>query len=114
MGLKTIKMGRDLCSSPLWVPFYPYTMFQNPIPRLSCQKSRKTIITKKVLITQSSNIVHCNWHTQQPTCAHMQAFLNTFSLFKLTFFHFLSRGVKETAKNFNVVDFDWEKCIKMA
>ena len=45
-------MGQDLFSSPPWVPFYPYTMFQNPIPRPSFQKSRKTIITQKVLVTQ--------------------------------------------------------------
>ena len=66
MGLKTIKMEWDLCSSPPWVPFYPYTMFQNPMPKPSCQKSRKTIITQKVLVTQSSNIVHCDQHTQKP------------------------------------------------
>ena len=73
-----MKMGRDLCSSPPWVPFYPYTMFQNPILRPSCQTLRKTIITWKLLVIQSSNIVHCDWHTQKPICADMQAFLNTF------------------------------------
>ena len=52
MGLKTIKIEWDLCSSPPWVPFYPYTMFQNPLPKPSCQKSRKIIITQKVLVTQ--------------------------------------------------------------
>ena len=26
-GVKTIKMGWDICGSPPWVPFYPYTMF---------------------------------------------------------------------------------------
>ena len=46
-------MGQDLFSSPPWVPFYPYTMFQNPIPKPSFQKSRKTIITQKVLVTQA-------------------------------------------------------------
>ena len=93
-------MEWDLCSSPPCIPFYPYTMFQNPMPKPSCQKSRKTIITQKVLLTQSSNIVHCNWHTQKPICADFQAFSNTFSLFKLMFFHFLSGGVKQRAKNF--------------
>ena len=78
MGLKTITMAWDLCSSPLWVPFYPYTMFQNPIPRPSCQKPRKTIITQKVLVTQSSHIVYCVWHTQKPLWADLQAFSNTF------------------------------------
>ena len=60
MGLKTMKMGWDLCSSPPWVAFYPHTMFWNPISRPSCKKSRKTMITPKVLVTQSSNIVHCD------------------------------------------------------
>ena len=102
MGLTTIKMEWDLCSSPPWVPFHLYTMFQDPMPKPSCQKSRKTIITWKVLVKQSSNIVHCNQHTQKPTCTDFQAFLNTFSLYKLMgFFSFFVRGgAKQTAKNF--------------
>ena len=56
---------------------------------------QKTIITKKVLVTQSFSIVHSDQHTEKPTCADLQAFSNTFSLFKLIFFHFLSGGVKE-------------------
>ena len=47
-------------------PFFPYTMFQNPVPKPSCHKSWKTLITQKVLVTQSSNIVHCDQHTQKP------------------------------------------------
>ena len=103
MGSKTITMKWNLCSSPPWVPFHPYTMFQIPIPRPSCQKPRKTIITIKVLVTQSSNIVHCDQHAQKPIhadiqafpnisiptkhiCADFQAFPNTFSLYKYTFF----------------------------
>ena len=82
MGLKTIKMEWDLCSSPPWVPFYPYTMFQNPMPKPSCQKSRKTIITQKVLVTQSSNIVHCDQHTQKPMCADFQALKFECTLFQ--------------------------------
>ena len=62
-GVKTIKMAWDLCSSPPCIPFYPYTMFQNPMPKPFNQKSRKAIITQKVLVTQSCNIVHCIWHT---------------------------------------------------
>ena len=87
-----------------WVPFYPYTMFQNPISR-SSSKMQKTLITQKVLVTQSSNIVHCNWHTQKPTCADLQAFWNTFSCSSWICFHFLSGGVKETAKISLFVDF---------
>ena len=44
--------------------------------------------------------MHCNQLTQKPICAHFQAFSNTSSLCKLMFFHFLSGGVKQTAKNF--------------
>ena len=78
MGLKTIKMEWDLCSSPSCVPFYPYTMFQNPMPKPSCIKLRKTIITQQVLITQSSNIVHYDWHTLKPICADFQNFSKNF------------------------------------
>ena len=103
-------MEWDLCSHPSCIPFNIYTMFQNPMPKPSCQKSRKTIITQKVLVTQSSNIVHCDWHTQKPITANFQAFSNTFSLYKLMwfFFHFLSGGVQQTAKISHFVDFDWE------
>ena len=73
-------------------PILPYTMFQNPMPKPSCHKSRKTLIMQKGRVTQSSNIVHGDQHTQKPICADFQAFWNTFSLFKLTFFHFLSGG----------------------
>ena len=66
---------------------------QNPMSKPSCQRSRKTIITQKVLVTQSSNLVHCDWHTQKSICAEDQAFSNTFSLLKLTFFFiFFVRG----------------------
>ena len=45
MGLITIKMEWDLCSSPACVPFYLYTMFQNPILNLPVNNYRKLIIT---------------------------------------------------------------------
>ena len=96
-------MEWDLCSSPPCIPFYSCTMFQNPMPKPSCQKSRKAIITQKVLVTQSSNIVHCNQHTQKPICADFQVFSNTFSLFKLMFFFIFVRRVKETAKSFPIL-----------
>ena len=64
----------------------PTLTFQYPISKPSCQKSRKTIVTQKLLVTQSSHIVHCDWHTQKPICAKFQGFLNTFSLLKSTFF----------------------------
>ena len=105
-------MAWDLCSSPPWVPFYPYTMFQNPIPRPSCQKSRKTIITQKELVTQSSHIVHYDWHTQKAIYAHMQAFLNTFSLFKLMFSHVMLGELSKQPEISHFVDFDWENALK--
>ena len=46
----------------------------DPMSKPSHQKSRKTIITQKVPVTQSSNIVHCNQHTQTPACAKCQGF----------------------------------------
>ena len=116
MGLKTIKMEWDLCTSPPWIPFHPYTMFQNPMPKPFCQKSRKTIISQKVLVTQSSNIVHCNQHTQKPICTDFQTVSYTFSLYKLTFlFIFCQGGSQTNSQKFHIsVDFDWEKCIEMA
>ena len=99
MGWKTIKMEWDLCSSTPWAPLYNYTMFQNPIPRPFCQKSRKTIITQKVLVTQRSNIVHWDQHTQKPICADFQPFQTPFPCTKWPFFFFI-RGVKQSAKIF--------------
>ena len=101
-----------------------YTTFDNPMPKPSCQKSRKTRITEKVLLViQSSSIVHYDQHMQKPACADFQAFSNTFSLYKLTFFHvfflpgkntfFVVGWVQQTekskfeAKISHFVDFDW-------
>ena len=53
-------------------------MFQNPISRPSCQKWRKTITTQKVLVTQSSNIMHCDWHTRN---LYVQIFKPLWTLF---------------------------------
>ena len=49
-------------------------------------------------------------------CIDLQAFANTFFPVQIdgVFFSFLSGGVQETAKISHFVDFDWEKCIKMA
>ena len=103
MGFKTMKMGWNISSSPPWVPFYPYNMVHNPISWPSHTKCRKTIITQKVLITQRSNIVHCDWHTQKPICADLQAFANTFSLCKLTFFQFFVRGSSGNSQKFHIL-----------
>ena len=105
MELKTIKMEWDICSSPPCITFYPYTMFQNPMHKASSQKSRKTIVTHKVLVTESSNIVLCDWHTQKAVCAYFQAFSNNFSLLKLMwfFFSFFIRGSEVNSQNFHIL-----------
>ena len=80
---------------------------------LRCLYHKKNHHNQKVLVMQSSNIVYCNWHTQKPLCADFQAFSNTFSLLKLTFFNFLFREFSKQPKISHFVYFDWEKCIKM-
>ena len=89
-------------------PILPYTMFQNPMPIPSYHKSRKTLTTQKVLVIQSSNIVHCDRHTQKPICADFQAFSNTFSLYKFTFsfFIFCQGEFSKQPKISQFVDFD--------
>ena len=71
----------------------------------SSQKSRKTIVTHKVLVTQSSNIMHHDWHTQKAICADFQAFSNNFSLLKLMwfFFSFFIRGIEVNSQNFHIL-----------
>ena len=71
--------------------------------------TRKTIITQKVHVTQSSNIIHCDWHTQKLICADFQAFSNTFSLYKLTFFHFCQGEFSKQPK----FTFCWFWLVKM-
>ena len=113
-GKKPSKWNGTYAASAPWVvkltwysttldPFYPSTMFQNPMSKPSCHKSRKTIITQKVLVTQSSNIMHCNWHTQKSISADFQAFLNTFSSFKLTFFYFFVRRSSTKSHKFHIL-----------
>ena len=64
------------------------------------QISWKPIISQKVLVTQSSNIVHCDWHFQKSYMCTCFKSLQKLSLHKLTFFSFFVGGVKWTAKNF--------------
>ena len=82
-------MEWDLCSSASWVPFHSYTMFLN----LPVKIQENSIINQKVLVTQSSNIVHCKQHTQKPILKTLW----TFSPVKIDIFYFLSGGVKHTA-----------------
>ena len=100
VALKPSKWNGTYAAVPC-IPFYPYTCFRTLCPKPSCQKSRKAIVTQKVLVTQSSNIVHCNWHTQKPICTNFQAFQTLFPCSNWCFFfHFLSGEVKQRAKNF--------------
>ena len=92
-----------LCCSPPCIPFYPYTMFQNPMPKPSCQKFRKTFITEKLLVTQSSDIVYCDLNTEKPVCADFQAFWNTFSLFKLMFLFICVRRSSVNRHKFHIL-----------
>ena len=102
MGFKAMKMGWDICSSPPWVPFYPYTMFQNPISWPSHKKCRKTIITQKVLVTQSSNIVHCDQPYPKTYMCRFGSLCEHFFPVQIDvfFFSFLSGGVQENSQNF--------------
>ena len=94
-------------------PILPLHHVADPVPKPSCQKSRITIITQKVLVTQISKIVHFDCHTQKPICANFQAFSNIFSLL-IDAFHFLLGEFSKKPKISHFVDFEWEKCIKMA
>ena len=42
-------------------------------------------------------------HSQKPICADFQAFLYTFSLYKLTFFHFLVLGSEANSQKFHIL-----------
>ena len=101
MGLKTSKWHGTYAAVPLTSHSTPTPCFRTLCLNLPCHKSRKPTVTQKVLVTLSSNIVHCNQHTQKPVCTDFQAFSNTFPLFKLMgfFFSFFVRGVQQTAKN---------------
>ena len=102
MGLKPSKWNGTYAAVLLASHFTPIPCFRNPMPKPSCQKSRKAIVTHKVLVTQSSNIVLCDWHSQKPKCVDFQAFSNPFFPVENWCFCFilLSWGVKQTAKTF--------------
>ena len=54
-------------------------------------------------MTQSSNIVHYDQHTQKPVCADLQAFANAFSLCKLTYFSFFCQGELRKQPKFHIL-----------
>ena len=98
MGKKALKWNGTYAAVLLGSHSTPTLHFRTLCLNLPVKKSRKTIITQKVLVAQSSNIAHCDWHTSKPICIKFQVFSNTFSLFKLIFFIF-SWAVRQTAKN---------------
>ena len=100
MGFKNMNRGWDICSSPPWVPFYPYTMFQNPVSWPSHKKCRKTIITQKVPVTQSSNIVHCNQHTQNLHVQICKPLQTLFPCGNWCFFSVFCQGELRKQQNF--------------
>ena len=91
-GVQNHENGMGHMQQSSWGPILPLHHVSEPYILTFPQKCRKNIITQKLLVTQSSNIVHCNWHTQKPICADLQAFANTFSLCKLTIFQVFMRG----------------------
>ena len=59
--------------------------------------------SKSTCHTKFSHIVHCDWHSQKPICADFQAFLYTFSLYKLTFFHFFIWWSEANSQKFHIL-----------
>ena len=117
-GVQNHENGMEhMQQSSLYPIFTPTPYFITLYLDLSIQNAEKTIITQKVLITQRSNIVHCDWHTQKPICIDLQAFANTFSLCKLMgfFFSFFVRGSSGNSQKFHILlIFDWVKCIEIS
>ena len=107
-----MKMEWDIYSSPPWVPFYSYTMFQNPISWPSHKKCRKNIITQKLLVTQSSNIVHCNRHYPKTYMCTFASLCKHFSPVQIDNFSGFCQGSWGNSQNFTFVDFDWENASK--
>ena len=85
-GVQIHEMEWDICSSPPWVTIYPYTMFQNQYLALPITNAEKPLIIQKVLVTQSCNIVHCNWHTQKPYMCRFASLCEHFFLVKIDVF----------------------------
>ena len=102
-------MEWNLFSSPPWVPFYPYTWFQNPIHRLSCQKSRETHHNLK-------STCHTNFSHSALQLAYPKTYMCRFSslskhFFPLQidfFFIFFQGELRKQPKISHFVDFDLE------
>ena len=114
MGLKTSKW--TYAAVLLASHSTPIPCFRTLCLNLPSQNSRKTIVTHKILVTQSSNIVHCDWHTQN---LYVQIFKPFQTIFPVRidgfFFLFFCHGEwSKQPKLSHFVDFDWEKCIEMA
>ena len=104
MGFKSMTMGWDICSSPPWVTFCPYTMFQNPIGLdLPITNAEKPLIIQKVLVTQSCNIVHCNWHTQKTYMCRFASLCEHFFPVQIDGFSVFCQGEFRTQPKFHIL-----------
>ena len=103
MGLKNIKMKWDLCSRHPCIPFYPCTMFHNPMPKPFCQKFRETLITQKVLVTQSSNLVHCDRHIQKTYMCRFSGLFENFFAVQIDNFSFFVKGSSVNSQKFHIL-----------
>ena len=115
MGLKTIKMKWDLCSSAPWVPFYPYTTFQNHTFLSKLQKTR--ITEKSTCLTKFSHSALQLVYLKTYMCRFWSLFKHFLpvyiDIFYLFFFFFGQGEFSKQAKISYFVDFDWEKHIEM-
>ena len=96
-------MDWDLCSNPPWVPFYPYTMFQNPMPKPYCQNI-------KIKHNNSKSTCHTKFSHSALRSAYPKTYMHRFSslfkhfsLYKLTFFSFLVRGSSANSQKFHIL-----------
>ena len=103
MGLKPSKWNGTYAAVLLASHSTPTPCFRTLCLNLPVTNQGKSITTQKVLVTQSSNIVHCDWHAQKPVCADFQATSNTFSMFKLTFFSFFCQGGSVNSQKFHIL-----------
>ena len=100
-------MEWNLCSSPSWVPFYPYTMFQDPMPKPSCQKSRKIIITEKSTChTKFSHSALQSAYPKPYMCRFSSLFEHFFPVQIDVFFIFCQGELSKYPKILHFVDFE--------
>ena len=111
MGLKTIKMKWDLCSSVPCVPFYPYTTFQNHTFLSKLQETR--ITEKSTCPTKFSHSALQSAYPKTYMCRLSSLFKHFFPVqIDISFFIFCQGKFSKQANISHFVDFDWEKASK--